>query len=233
MGVDLFITLEGHPSSTCITAKGSDQVQDIIRIACEACIGRNADGYDLVHEGEVLAQGTRVLEHSFKDGDRAELRMNECKRAAAALEKMGIWPDLTGLRGFLDMEYVTTLCDDDASEEGERYSLQEKLEILSLFVLALPGVLEEYRNGKTLLQECVFVDTETVQLLIDLGSKVNAVSSDGAKQTILHQACAYGVASLVKLLLSCGADASLKDAKGRLAVDLAKGDDLRAILSKP
>ena len=67
------------------------------------------------------------------------------------------------------------------------------------------------------------------QLLIEHGANVNTVNFNGA--TALIFAATFARTTLVKLLLNCGADASLEDDRGHSALDHAKIQGIREVIT--
>jgi ankyrin repeat protein len=61
-----------------------------------------------------------------------------------------------------------------------------------------------------------------IPLLLKAGAEVNARATDG--QTALHAAAQKGWSKVVSLLAEHGADLSVKDNRGRTALDYAKGN---------
>lgn len=72
--------------------------------------------------------------------------------------------------------------------------------------------------------------SKCVQLLLECGAEVNAVDNSGG--TPLMGAAWFGALQSVELLLRAGADATIKDQKGRTARDLAEQRGHVAIASK-
>merc|ERR1712000_30988 len=64
-------------------------------------------------------------------------------------------------------------------------------------------------------------DLAGVEELLAKGADVNS-TNEFDNWTALHHAAQEGFVDMIKLLLSKGADPSIKDAKGRLPLDLAK-----------
>lgn len=62
--------------------------------------------------------------------------------------------------------------------------------------------------------------TRLVQLLLEKGADPD-VADPSCGRTLLHDAAHEGFADAVRMLLGYGADASLRDARGHLAVRLA------------
>lgn len=60
----------------------------------------------------------------------------------------------------------------------------------------------------------------------------NMVVWEDNGQTLLHAAAAAGSVDTVQLLLRCGADAAAQDAKGRLPADLARNEQVQALLKE-
>ncbi len=70
---------------------------------------------------------------------------------------------------------------------------------------------------------------EIITLLIDRGAHID--DADNRGRTALMIAAAVGHAAAAELLLSRGANASLRDKSGKSASDLAANDTLRARLA--
>lgn len=70
--------------------------------------------------------------------------------------------------------------------------------------------------------------SELARLLLDAGADVNGQGEGGF--TALHTAAANGDAELARLLLERGADPSVADGAGKTPADLARSDELRALL---
>ena len=66
-------------------------------------------------------------------------------------------------------------------------------------------------------------NADIVNMLLDGECDLNAKNTDG--QTVLHIACLFGNVSIVKLLLSKGANANLIDALGVSAINYAISSD--------
>jgi ankyrin repeat protein len=62
---------------------------------------------------------------------------------------------------------------------------------------------------------------ESVNLLLDAGSDVNARSNDGTTALMLA-AGGYGAVDILKLLINRGANPNLKNKKGETALSIAK-----------
>ena len=87
------------------------------------------------------------------------------------------------------------------------------------------------RYPETRLHEAVRdCRTEVAKLLLDKGADVSAKGDWG--RTALHWAADRGRADLVKLLLKKGADANAKDKDGKTPLDLARKEEMRALLLK-
>ena len=67
---------------------------------------------------------------------------------------------------------------------------------------------------------------EMIQLLVNRGAMLD--SQDNLKNTPLHYAAGEGHAAAVRLLLSLGADRTIKNGDGKTAEDLAKDENTRA-----
>ena len=72
-------------------------------------------------------------------------------------------------------------------------------------------------------------DPEIVRVLLEHGADVNGRSDEGGF-TPLHNASGSGAAELVRILLEHGADPSATTDDGRTSADLAKTDEIRALL---
>jgi ankyrin repeat protein len=91
-------------------------------------------------------------------------------------------------------------------------------------VLLENGALTEIRatNGWTPLHRaCVYASKEFVETLLDFGADIDARTSIDEHLTPLMEAAYAGRDDVVKLLLSRGAAAGLKDTCGRTAEDIA------------
>ena len=106
---------------------------------------------------------------------------------------------------------------------------------LVLFTLSAGGsallvlVLVE-RYGKTLRDAVSQGDVKALRRLLKRGADVHA--KDWWGLTALHWAADRGRADLVKLLLKKGADANAKDKDGKTPLDLARKEEMRALLLK-
>lgn len=88
-------------------------------------------------------------------------------------------------------------------------------------------------NGLTPLFWCVYADQpEAASLLLDLNASIDA--TDNSRESALHVAVALGTTEMVRLLVSRGAELSLKDGNGctpaMIAERLKKPDVLDALL---
>ena len=72
-------------------------------------------------------------------------------------------------------------------------------------------------------------DPEIVRVLLEHGADVNGRSDEGGF-TPLHNASGSGAAELVRILLEHGADPNATTDDGRTSADLAKTDEIRALL---
>jgi ankyrin repeat protein len=80
------------------------------------------------------------------------------------------------------------------------------------------------------LGTAVFVRSpELTAQLLDAGADANGRDADGF--TPLHSAARSGDVALVRLLLGRGADPELEAEDGTRAIDLAEGDEVRALLT--
>lgn len=86
-------------------------------------------------------------------------------------------------------------------------------------------------DGSTLLMAaCRAEDVELVQWALDHGTDVNAVRPGKNNATALILAARNGNAEIVQLLLTGGADPSLVNEKGKTALDVAKGKEVKELL---
>ena len=89
------------------------------------------------------------------------------------------------------------------------------------------------REGATPLPDAALNgNVEVIGLLLDKGAEVNAVESE-SRSTALHYAASFGRLEAARLLIKSGADASIKNAKGEMPLQLAernKHDDVATIL---
>ncbi len=86
-------------------------------------------------------------------------------------------------------------------------------------------------SGYTLLMVAVRAeDLQLVRWLLDNGSPVNAVRPDGKRVTALMMAADEGDEAAVQLLLEYGADPSIKNDKGKTALDHADSDAIEKML---
>ena len=79
-------------------------------------------------------------------------------------------------------------------------------------------------NRNVLSQAACFNPPEVIDMLIKAGAQVNLISADHFRSTPLINACKLqkqDPVEVVRLLLAAGADASLKDASGKTALDYA------------
>eukprot|EP00775_Hariotina_reticulata_P005218 gene5218-5455_t len=72
-------------------------------------------------------------------------------------------------------------------------------------------------------------NTQKLQCLLSAGAAAAAVNSQG--NTPLHLAAVNGHTKAVQLLLAAGADPSLPNGAGRSAIDMAKTDEVKALLT--
>lgn len=72
---------------------------------------------------------------------------------------------------------------------------------------------------------------EIIQLLVDAGADINAVTDDG--RTPLMQAAIQGHVDCVKTLLRNKADASIKDADGKMPVEKTEVREVIEALEGP
>lgn len=87
------------------------------------------------------------------------------------------------------------------------------------------------RNEELLREASAFGDEEGVRSLIEAGADINSQHSLNG-WTALHWAAKRGHSTIVKYLLSNGADPSLKSLYGESAFAVAKNEDIRDLLSE-
>ncbi len=116
------------------------------------------------------------------------------------------------------------------------------VEILDILLKHGADVNIGYKNGRTpLWQAAAFRDVNLsksdserrsaamVQLLLDAGAFVNTADRDGV--TPIMKAAENGYVSVVRLLLSQGADKWAKDSRGKEASDYARGKRVKKLLA--
>lgn len=92
-------------------------------------------------------------------------------------------------------------------------------------------VNQRNKQGYTSLQQsCKDGRYEVADVLLSHGANIVATDKDG--RTALHFASAGGFLDIVKLLIASCADINIKDNDGNLAVDVAKNDEIMALLKK-
>ena len=112
----------------------------------------------------------------------------------------------------------------EAAEEGELDVVQKRI--------AEGADLNDRLNatGTTpLMRAALRGHSDVVKALIDAKADVNARDVQG--ETALMMAAAMGHAKVVHLLIDAGADVSVKDENGKTAFDLAKTDEIKALLN--
>lgn len=95
----------------------------------------------------------------------------------------------------------------------------------------LHNLLHWSRNAYTPHIKSVFrVHKFRAKLRLLLKKKAELNAQDYCGNTVLHLACSQGSRFVVRLLLDEGADTDLRDFNGCRAIDLARRDDIRALL---
>lgn len=83
------------------------------------------------------------------------------------------------------------------------------------------GVLpkdSEFSGSDEIFRACCMGDLVRVRSLLEKNVPVNLKDIEGRKSTPLHVAAGYGKLEVVKLLISRGADVSVKDGGGKLFI---------------
>jgi len=89
-------------------------------------------------------------------------------------------------------------------------------------------------DGSTLVMAAVRAgDVELVRWALDHGADVNAARPTKNHATALMMAAGYGNLEIVNLLLARGADPDAANHKGKTALDLAKGQEVKDLLRTP
>ena len=92
-------------------------------------------------------------------------------------------------------------------------------------------VNQRNKQGYTSLQQsCKDGRYEVADVLLSHGANIAATDKQG--RTALHLASTGGYLDIVKLLIASCADINIKDNDGNLAVDVAKNDEITALLQK-
>lgn len=105
-------------------------------------------------------------------------------------------------------------------EDAIRKGFKDKL---SHFLAFYPEVWGDHYEAGMLSHAIAQTDNvELMQLVLEQGGDVNQCDKDN--MTLLHVAAKYRRENMVKYLLSAGADARAKNAKGETPIEMARGD---------
>ncbi|XP_017267038.1 ankyrin repeat and sterile alpha motif domain-containing protein 1B isoform X2 [Kryptolebias marmoratus] len=99
-------------------------------------------------------------------------------------------------------------------------ALYGRLQVVCMLVSAHPNLMTSQTRLHTPLHLAARNGHHsTIQTLLEAGMDVNCVTENGSA---LHEAALFGKMDVVRLLLDSGIDTSLRDSKGRTALDILK-----------